>query len=133
MKLRYLIPLICFIMGALLIPASAGAAPLAQDQPNDSRLISGAPLQIYVGSNGSIQVYHQNYTHGATFGSGDSGFFIALGSAVYGPDLYATNPSSAAAMTINQMTLISHDGPTGSGSRSDPYRITTVHSLNGSG
>src|SRR5687768_9009044 len=123
MKLRYLLASICFILCALIMPRSAEAAPPLQD---GALQIAGAPLSIYVGSNGSIQVYHQNYTQGATFGTGDSGFFLALGSSVYGP-----NPSIVAVST--QMTAVSHTGPTGIGSASDPYRITTVQRVDAGG
>lgn len=132
MKPRYLIAAICFILCALILPRSTQAAPPMQDQPIDALVITGTPLSIYVGSNGSVQVYHQNYTHGATFGSGDSGFFLALGASVYGPNLPATNPSSAAYSSL-QMTPVSHSGPSGSGTSSDPYRIITVHRLNEAG
>lgn len=94
-------PLARAIPGAIFLLVSftgvifrAAVASPAQ-QPVDFREIAGSPLRIQVGANASIQVFHQKYEHGATYGAGDSGFFIAIGSDVYGPDLPNTNPSSA--------------------------------------
>ena len=91
-----------------IAPGVVGAAP--GRQPAGSLEIAGAPLRIQVGNNGSVQVYHQRYSHGATYGSADSGFFIAIGSTVYGPDLRATN-SSSAGNNSSRLSLVSHEGP----------------------
>ena len=110
----------------LLWVGAVGAAPLRQ--PAGHLEIAGAPLRIQVGNNGSVQVYHQRYSHGATYGSADSGFFIAIGSTVYGPDMPGTNSSSAANAT-SRLSLVSHEGPSGSGSQADPFRVTTTQNL----
>ncbi len=86
-----------------------------------------------VGSDGGIQVYHQNHpADGSTYGTADSGLFLALGSDVYGPNLPNTNPTSAS-ITTNPLTLVSHEGPIGSGSISDPFKVVTSQTLAGSG
>jgi hypothetical protein len=110
----------------LLWVGAAGAAPMRQ--PAGLLEIAGAPLRIQVGNNGSVQVYHQRFSHGATYGSADSGFFIAIGSTVYGPDMPGTNSSSAANAT-SRLSLVSHEGPSGSGSQADPFRVTTTQNL----
>ncbi|MBK8432013.1 MAG: hypothetical protein IPL28_12270 [Chloroflexi bacterium] len=106
---------------------------MSLNQAAEFKEISGAPLRIQVGSNGSIQVYHQNHpADGSTYGTADSGLFLALGSDVYGPNLPNTNPTSAS-ITTNPLTLVSHEGPIGSGSISDPFKVVTSQTLAGSG
>ncbi|MBK8431186.1 MAG: hypothetical protein IPL28_07785 [Chloroflexi bacterium] len=54
---------------------------MSLNQAAEFKEISGAPLRIQVGPNGSIQVYHQNHpADGSTYGTADSGLFPALGS-----------------------------------------------------
>lgn len=120
------------VLMLLLEPASSFGSPLYQTA--EFREISGAPLRIEVGSNGSIQVYHERTGNvGAAYGTADSGFFLAIGDDVYGPDLANTNGNSAFGSSTNTLGLISHEGPTGSGSASDPFEIATVQTLDGSG
>ena len=124
-----------FMLGVLLalLLATSPSFALSLNQAAEFKEISGAPLRIQVGSNGSIQVYHQNHpADGSTYGTADSGLFLALGSDVYGPNLPNTNPTSAS-ITTNPLTLVSHEGPIGSGSISDPFKVVTSQTLAGSG
>lgn len=129
----------------MLTTASAFASPSYQ-QP-DTKEISGAPIRIEVGSNGSVQVYHADTgTEGAAYGTADSGFFLAIrgadgnyaGSDIYGSDLHthATGGRSAFSNgggTVTGLSRVSHEGPTGAGSIVDPFKIVTNQTLNGSG
>jgi hypothetical protein len=130
-KGKRLIQVLLGVVAVFLIYVQSVAA-LPASQPVDAKTIAGSPLRIEVGSNGSVQVYHQRFSHGATFGAADSGFFIAIGNDVYGPNLPGTNSSSASVATLT-MSPAGHDGPTGSGSQADPFRIVTSHNLSGSG
>ena len=87
--------------------------------------ISGDPLAIHVGSNASIQVYYSGYPLGQVFGDADSGIFFWVGNDVYGSNLNGTHGFSVANDTLD-FTALSHSGPTGDGSSSDPWLVTTV-------
>lgn len=131
MNARVWIRVVMGVVAALLFcVSSVGAAPLRQ--PPAFKEIAGTPLRIQVGNNASVQVYHQRYSHGATYGSADSGFFLAINGTVYGPDLRGTN-SSSAAQSSSRMELVSHDGPVGSGSQADPFRISNNQNISAAG
>lgn len=120
------VTLILVLATGVIVVSSVSAQPAGYLE------IVGSPLTIQVGSNASIQVYHQNYTHGATYGSGDSGFFLAIGDNIYGPDTEETNEYSIGPTTL-KLELISNQGPLGSGSSAEPYRIVTTQRLVGDG
>ena len=82
--------------------------------------ITGQPLRILVGADGSLQVYHQKYTRGATYGTAGSGFFIAVGQTVYGPN-------------YSPFTLLRQEGPSGSGTSASPYQVITEGQINDNG
>ncbi len=135
MKRYKVMAALAILLALFLTTASSFAAPLSQTQTVEFKEISGAPLRIQVGSNGSVQVFHQKHPEtGAAYGTADSGFFLAIGSDVYSPDLANSGgttayPSGAA----NRLTLVSHEGPTGAGTVEDPFKIVTNQTLNGSG
>ena len=74
--------------------------------------IPGQPLRIQVGLDGSLQVYHEKYVSGATYGSAGSGFFIASGQNVYGPN-------------YTSFVYSSKDGLSGNGSSGNPFRVVS--------
>ncbi len=75
----------------------------------DVGIISGTPLKIQIFQNNSLQVWHNRYTEGASFGTAGSGFFIALNTNIYGP--FYTN-----------MQFVSQTPTTGQGTSADPFR-----------
>jgi hypothetical protein len=104
-----------------LATSIAQASPL--EEPPGAITITGSPLRIEVGSNMSIQVYHQNYEHGATYGNADSGPFWYIDGQVYGPNMPTYGDS--AAFYTNELTWSDHRGPSGSGASGDPWRVET--------
>jgi hypothetical protein len=82
--------------------------------------ISGQPLRILVGPDGSLQVYHQKYAQGATYGTAGSGFFIAVGQTVYGP-------------FYSPFTPVRQEGPFGSGASGSPFQVITEGQISGNG
>lgn len=130
----------------MLTTASAFASPSYQ-QP-DTKRIEGSPIDIEVGSNGSIQVYHEETgTRGAAYGTADSGFFLAIRGAdgnyassdIYGSELHTHGTSGGSSAfangggTVTGLSLVSHTGPTGAGTIVDPFKVVTNQTLNGSG
>ena len=89
-------------------------------QQGDIIEIAGDPLRILVFPNGSLQVFHENYAHGATFGEAGSGFFLAVGEAVYGP-------------RGTPFTLLRQEGPFGSGTSGSPFQVVTEGQIRGDG
>ncbi|MCX6038128.1 MAG: hypothetical protein NTW99_09605, partial [Chloroflexi bacterium] len=70
---------------ALARPSASGdgkMVPGPRPQEGDIE-IAGQPLRILVGPDGSVDVYHQKYSHAASYDP--AGFFIAVGQTVYGP------------------------------------------------
>jgi hypothetical protein len=76
---------------------------------SDVGIISGTPLKIQIFQDNSLQVWHNKYTEGATFGTAGSGFFIALNTNIYGP-FYAA------------MEFVDQTPTTGQGTRANPFR-----------
>jgi len=125
-----------FLFAAALLIVSLGAVGAAQAKSNATESwepapgppgqaggvneISGQPLHILVGADGSLQVYHQKYVSGATFGDAGSGFFLAIGQTVYGFLGVAFTP-------------ISQTGPSGSGTASSPFQVITQEQVSGNG
>ncbi|HEY5271530.1 MAG TPA: hypothetical protein VII97_14420, partial [Anaerolineales bacterium] len=107
---------------ALAHPSTGGDGKIAPGpRPQEGVIeITGQPLRILVGSDGSLQVYHQKYTQGATYGTAGSGFFIAVGQTVYGPN-------------YTPFTPIRQEGPSGSGTSSSPFQVVTEEQINDNG
>jgi hypothetical protein len=74
-------------------------------------VISGTPLKIQAFPDGSLQVWHNRYTKGATFGTAGSGFFIALNTNTYGPFHV-------------DMELVNQTATQGTGTKANPFRST---------
>ncbi len=108
-----------------IVTSVALAAP--PETPPNAITIAGSPLRIEVGHNMSIQVYHQNYEHGATYGDADSGPAWYIDGQIYGPDLLSHGDS--AAFNSSELTWIDHRGPSGSGTLGDPWRVETTGQL----
>ena len=107
---------------ALARPSASGdgkMAPGPRLQEGDIE-IAGQPLRILVGPDGSLQVYHQKYAQGATYGTAGSGFFIAIGQTVYGP-------------YYSPFTPIRQEGPFGSGTSGSPFQVVTEGQISGNG
>jgi len=112
------------LSAALAAPFAAQASP--PRQVSELVEIDGSPLRIQVFANGRLQVFHRDYTQGATFGDGASGAFISVGTAIYGPQV-PVGPS------VTEYTAVSNSGPSGRGTAGDPYRLVASHRLIGSG
>ena len=111
-------------------PASASSAgPNLQPDP---QTIIGSPLRILIGSNGSIQVYYEGYTHNQVYGDADSGVFFWVGDAVYGSNMKGLHHVSAALVTLD-LVAISHGAPTGTGTSSDPWMQESVFDVGSTG
>jgi hypothetical protein len=124
------------LYGAVLLIASlAGASPalarpstsgygttVTGPRPQEGNFIeiAGQPLRILVGSDGSLQVYHQKYSQGATYGTAGSGFFLTVGQTVYGPYYIPFTP-------------LRQEGPFGSGTSSSPYQVVTEGQISANG
>jgi hypothetical protein len=82
--------------------------------------ISGQPLRILVYSDGSVDVYHQDYENAASYDP--AGFFIAVGQTVYGP-IHGNS----------LFTPIRQEGPFGSGASGSPWRVVTELQISDNG
>ena len=111
----------------LLSIATSVALAAPPETPPNAIAIAGSPLRIEVGHDMSIQVYHQNYEHGATYGDADSGPAWYIDGQIYGPDLLSHGDS--AAFNSSELTWIDHRGPSGSGTQGDPWRVETTGQL----
>jgi hypothetical protein len=87
---------------AIIFFARAGAQ-------SDVGVISGSPLKIQVFPDGSLQVWHNKYTEGASFGRAGSGFYIALNDNTYGP-FYVS------------MEFVDQPATQGGGTQGNPFR-----------
>ena len=115
------------VVVVVLLLATSSAQALPSQQPPNVITISGSPLRIEVGSNFSIQPYHQKYTIGAAYGSADSGPFWYIDGQTYGPNMEAYG--SSASFSMNELAWLDHRGPSGSGTQGDPFRVQTSGQL----
>ena len=130
---------------AVFLPASAAAktaTPPAQiNAAPVVTVINGAPLQIHVGDDSSFQVFNsdvpgagQLYPSGAT-DTADMGWFVRTASTLYAPN-FNEHPAGSATGSIGTYVAFtpgSISGVSGSGTTADPFRVTVVNSLPGSG
>ena len=123
MKRRSIVANTLIVVVILLSLATSVAQAAPPEVPPNVIAIAGSPLRIEVGNNMSIQVYHQNYEHGATYGSADSGPFWYIDGQIYGPNM--PNYGESASFGSSELTWIDHQGPSGSGTAGDPWRVTT--------
>ncbi len=75
----------------------------------EAGIISGTPLRIQIFQNNSLQVWHNKYAEGASFGMAGSGFFIALDTKIYGP-------------FYEHMDFVDQTPTEGQGTRANPFR-----------
>jgi hypothetical protein len=102
-------------------PGGGGARPPPpRRQAGNVIEIAGRPLRILVGTDASLQVYHEKYVRGASYGTAGSGFFIAVGSTVYGP-------------SYEPFTPVRREGPTGSGTSASPFQVVVAGRVDGQG
>lgn len=93
--------------------------------------MTGSPLRVTVGGDSSIQVYHSRWggfgqVYGWQDGSADSGVWLRLGDALYGPDACFAGRSATNLFTVRPWTRVSQSGPAGAGTVGDPWVVTTV-------
>ena len=95
---------------AAILASSAGAQ-------TEVGIIRGAPLTIQINRDGSLQVWHNRYTEGASFGTAGSGFFIVLNKITYGPH-------------YTRMEFVDQIATEGQGTRADPFRSAVRYRVN---
>jgi Ca2+-binding RTX toxin-like protein len=109
--------LMLFAAGLLLAAPSALAA--------QQHITSSGPLtDIYLNDNLACQVNHTGDTSNEFFGGTDPGAcgtFLSQGTTVYGP-----NDIPAGTNTRTEYTLVSQSAISGTGSSSNPFKVTTV-------
>jgi uncharacterized repeat protein (TIGR01451 family) len=109
-----LVGVVCATVAVLAFPAVAGAAEIRSEGP--LRLVGASPqLNCYVN--------HVLDADPEFFGTTACGTFVAAGGTLYGP---ADVPAGGNASPRTAWTPVSQQGPDGSGTGTDPYRITTV-------
>jgi len=121
---------VALLIASLAAASSARARPSASGEgktapgprPQEGNVIeiAGQPLRILVSADGSLQVYHQKYAQGATYGTAGSGLFIATGQTVYGP-------------YYSPFTSVRQEGPFGSGVSGSPFQVVTEEQISGNG
>ncbi|MFN8465911.1 MAG: invasin domain 3-containing protein [Caldilineaceae bacterium] len=79
--------------------------------------LPGSPLNILVYDDGSLSLKEAGKNH--FYSSRASGFFLWIGDDVYGP-------SVPAGIAHNQYTLLAQTGLLGTGTQSDPWRVTST-------
>ena len=126
MSLRAGMALLAVLASAVLAPPAAAQTPFVEIGTPDgplTRVILGNELSCQVAYRGdaALELYPSNAT------PGDCGTLIATGGTLFAPD-FANHSSSAASGigTSTPFTPVSQSGVTGSGSSSDPKRVTTV-------
>lgn len=142
---RLALALLCAFVLALLAPSDAGAktatppahiaaAPLVT-------VINGNPLQIHVGDDASFQVFNsqvpgsgQIFPTNAT-DTADMGWFVRTTTTLFAPN-FGEHPSGSATAgigTYTAFTPVSLSGVGGTGTAADPFQVTVVGTLTGSG
>ena len=112
-------------------PAAAHAAPFAPYNLPTPITMTGSPLRVTVGGDSSIQVYHSRWggfgqVYGWQDGSADSGVWLRVGDALYGPDACFAGRLTTNLFTVRPWTRVSQSGPAGAGTAGDPWTVTTV-------
>ncbi|HEX2084228.1 MAG TPA: hypothetical protein VHF89_00975 [Solirubrobacteraceae bacterium] len=116
------------LAAALLAPAAAAQTPfveIATPSGPLTRIILGNELSCQVAYSGDAAF--ELYPSGAT--PGDCGTFVATGGTLYAPDFSNHSGGNTATSGIGSntpFTPVSQSGVSGSGSSSDPKRVTTV-------
>ena len=64
------------MIGVLFCSGAAVMLTNPAGAQTDAGIIAGSPLKIQIFQNGGLQVWHNRYTEGASFGNAGSGFFI---------------------------------------------------------
>jgi len=127
MRTRNALPHSISVVIVLLLLATGVSQAAPVSQPPNAITISGSPLRIEVGSNFSLQLYHQKYEDAAVYGTADSGPFWFIDGETYGPNMPSYGDS--AAFQMNELTWLDHRGPSGSGTQGDPWRVETTAQL----
>jgi hypothetical protein len=120
-------------------PPKKGSAPSAVRAASLSakQITTGGPLtKITVTSDLSCAVRHSAFPHEVFFDApvdADSdgaacGTFVATGGSYYGPSVIPANGYS-----YTPLTPLSQTGPTGTGTATDPYKITTIAAVGSTG
>lgn len=111
--------------------------PFSVENLPSPRCINGAPLQICIASDSSIQVSHSSWPNGQVYGwqssDADSGIWLWAGGDVFGPDACYAARTTKNLLTVRPWSAVSHSGPTGSGTAASPWVVTTVLGAGSSG
>ncbi|MGH8446581.1 MAG: Calx-beta domain-containing protein [Solimonas sp.] len=128
---------------------AALAAPVqAQETAPQVVTIGGTPLTVRVGADDSFQILNsevpgvgQMYpSTDAANETGDMGFFVRVGDDLYGPD-FENHPADTATGFSSQIpelrysafTPVSISPVAGAGTPADPFRVTVVNDIGGTG
>lgn len=126
MRMFPLLVALCVLLSASF-PVQA-AQPKPKGNPQLSQFaglaMPGGPLEIIVYENGSLGLTEAGYNQ--FYDAQASGVFLWVNGVVYGPNVPAGN-------MMNSYTLISQRGPEGSGTLTDPWRITTEFTVGTTG
>lgn len=125
--------------GLLLLLLSCRAALAAAPQVVT---IAGHPLTVYIGDDASLQTINdqvpgtgQFYPDDSAPNTADAGWFIAVGSTLFGPN-FAEHPADTATGSLGAetpYTPISISAVTGNGSAGSPFQVTVVDDAGSTG
>jgi hypothetical protein len=99
----------CLVIGSLIGLGLVGMLANRAGAQSQAGIINGAPLKIQIHENNSLQVWHNRYTEGSSFGTAGSGFVIAVDQNVFG-------------FHYAQMDFVSQTPTEGQGTRANPFR-----------
>lgn len=107
----------CGLLIAFVALGLAGAAQAAE-------IKSAGPLtKIRISADLNCEVDHRADAHTEFYGGFACGTLLASGGTLFGPKEI---PAGSSASPRTAWTPVSQEGPTGSGTEADPYRVTTV-------
>lgn len=126
MSLRARMALVALAAAALLAPPASAQTPfteIATPSGPLTRVIVGNELscQVAYAGDAALELYPSNAT------PGDCGTLVATGGTLFAPNFSGHSSSAASGIgTSTAFTPVSQSAVTGSGSGSDPRRVTTV-------
>jgi hypothetical protein len=117
----------------IAVPGALAAPPF-----KDAGAPGGPLTHVAIGNELSCQVQHTGDTslelYPPAVTPGDCGTFLAAGGVLYTPDFSAHDGTATSSLgTRTAFTAVSQTGVTGSGSGTDPFRITTIANAGSSG
>lgn len=126
-------------VGVSLVAVLAGSAHAATPPPPHTPfadIASTGPLtHVYVGADLSCQVAYKGDRRFELFPPtgvpADCGTFLAVGARLFEPDFSHHAAGSATRITGTPVSPISQTGPSGAGTKDDPFKVVTVAALPG--